>query len=74
MENPGPIGWKARNMDNLKIDIKGDVMTITVPNLKAAGRVSSTGKTKLIASTGGYVATDHASGAKVMVNITIPNT
>lgn len=57
-------------MDNCKIDIKGDVMTITVPNLKAAGKPSKTGKTKLIATTNGFVA---AGDVKVMLNVTIPN-
>jgi hypothetical protein len=62
-----------KNMENLKLEVKGDGLLITVPNLKAAGKPSSTGKTKLVASTGGYVTLDHPSGAKVMVNVTIPN-
>ncbi len=59
-------------MDNIEVKVQGDKLMITVPNLKAAGRPSSTGKTMVIATTNGFMAVDHASGAKVMVNVTIP--
>jgi hypothetical protein len=59
-------------MENCKFEVKGDTLTITVPNLKAAGKKSASGKTKLIAGTGGFVAVDHASGAKVSLNVTVP--
>jgi hypothetical protein len=50
----------------------GDKLVITIQNMKAAGKDSKTGKTKLIAGTGGYVAVDHPSGAKLMVNVIVP--
>lgn len=59
-------------MDNLTVKVDGDKLVLTVPNLKAAGKDSKTGKTKLIAGTGGYVTIDHPSGAKVMVNVIVP--
>jgi hypothetical protein len=60
-------------MDNVKYEVKGDTLTITVPNLKAAGKVSQSGKTKLVAGTGGFVNVDHPSGAKFSLNVTVPN-
>lgn len=59
-------------MENLNVKVDGDKLTLTVPNLKASGKDSKTGKTKLIAGTGGYIALDHPSGAKVMVNVIVP--
>jgi hypothetical protein len=59
-------------MDNLKIEVKGDGLFITVPNLKVKGKASKTGKTNIVAGTGGFVTVDHPSGAKVSVNVTVP--
>ncbi len=41
-------------MDNIKTDIKGNILTITV-DLSKTGKTSSTGKNRLIATTGGNV-------------------
>jgi hypothetical protein len=60
-------------MENLKIEVKGDGLLITVPNLKAKGKISKSGKTKIVAGTGGFIAVDHPSGAKVSVNVTVPS-
>lgn len=58
-------------MNNVQMEVKGDKLIMTV-DLKGDGVVSKSGKTKLIAGTGGFVAVSHASGAKVSVNVTIP--
>lgn len=55
-------------MDNVKFDIKGDVLTITIDLSKRFGR-SASGKTIKIASTNGNQATGHKSGAIVGLNV-----
>lgn len=60
-------------MDNCTFKIEGNKLTITVPNLKAEGRPSSSGKRKIVAGTNGFVAIDHESGAQVSLNVTVPN-
>lgn len=61
-------------MDNLEMKVTGDKLVITIA-LTGAGVPSSTGKTKLIASTRGAVAIEYAKrpGIKVAVNVTVPN-
>lgn len=61
-------------MKNCTIKVNGDKLVIEVPNLKADGRESASKKTKIIAETGGFVLIDHPSGAKVSLNVTVPNT
>ena len=56
--------------------VTGDVLTITVDISKAAvdsARPSSTGKTKLVASTHGAVAiaAPHGDGMKLSLNLTV---
>ena len=53
--------------------VTGDKLVITI-DLTGAGVPSSTGKTKLIASTRGAVPVDYAKrpGIKVAVNVTVP--
>ena len=60
-------------MDNVEFKVVGDKLTITV-DLKAPGVPSSSGKTKLIASTRGPVPIDHKRQVKVAVNVTVPPT
>jgi hypothetical protein len=65
MENP---------LNNLDLKVTGDKLVITI-DLTGVGVPSSTGKTKLIASTRGAVAIEYAKrpGVKVAVNVTVPN-
>lgn len=60
-------------MQNIMMKVDGDKLVITV-DLKAKALPSSTGKTKLVASTRGAaaVAYDGLPGLKVAVNVTIP--
>jgi hypothetical protein len=60
-------------LDNLEMKVAGDKLVITI-DLTGAGVPSSTGKTKLIASTRGAVPVDYANrpGIKVAVNVTVP--
>lgn len=58
-------------MNNVEMEVKGNKLIMTV-DLSAKGAVSKTGKTMIIAGTGGFVAVNHATGAKVSVNVTIP--
>lgn len=57
--------------NNCKMEVKGDTLTITI-DLKAKGAVSKSGKTMIIAGTGGFMPTGHANGSKVSVNVTVP--
>ena len=60
-------------MENITIKVDGDKLVVTIPNLKAEGELSSTGKTKLIASTHGAVEIDHPRrGLKLALNVTVP--
>jgi hypothetical protein len=59
-------------MDNVTCAVKGDLLTITV-DLKKAGKKSKTGKTLLVATTNGAVPVEHSSGAKVSINVMVPN-
>lgn len=58
-------------MNNVVMKIEGDKLVMTV-DLKAKGAVSKSGKTMIIAGTGGFVPTGHANGSKVSVNVTVP--
>lgn len=55
---------------NVAIEVKGDVMTITV-NLKAPGTPSASGKTDVIATTSGNQAVDGTS-VKIGLNVYTP--
>lgn len=57
--------------NNVKMEVKGDKLMIEI-DLKAKGSASKSGKTNIIAGTGGFVATGHANGSKVSVNVTTP--
>ena len=61
-------------MDNVTMTVTGDKLVITV-DLKAPGIPSTTGKTKLVASTHGAVPLDYAkrAGLKVALNVMAPN-
>lgn len=60
-------------MDNVEMSVSGNKLTIVV-DLSKPGTVSSTGKTKLLASTRGAqpVAYDKIAGIKASLNVTIP--
>ena len=57
-------------MDNVKIDVKGDQLIVTV-DLTATGTRSASGKTMLVASTRGSVQIPHAkrSGLTLALNV-----
>jgi len=61
-------------MDNVKISVKGNTLTLTV-DLSHPGTPSSTGKTVLLASTRGAATIKHPrlAGLKAALNVTIPN-
>ncbi|MCG5238405.1 hypothetical protein ACIU1J_32160 [Azospirillum doebereinerae] len=61
-------------MDNVKISIKGNTLTLTV-DLSQPGAPSSTGKTLLLASTRGAATIAHPrlAGLKAALNVTVPN-
>jgi hypothetical protein len=58
-------------MNNVAMEVKGDKLIMTV-DLSKAGAISKSGKTTIIAGTGGFVPTGHANGSKVSVNVTVP--
>lgn len=53
---------------NVEVQIKGDILTITV-NLKERLGKSASGKTTKIASTNGNIPLNHESGAIMGLNI-----
>ncbi len=62
-----------RMMENITYVVEGDKLVITIPDLKAKGKPSSTGKTMLIASSQGAVPIEHKrSGIKFALNVTVP--
>lgn len=58
-------------MENVEMKVAGDKLTITI-DLAAAGKLSSTGKTMLIATTGGAQPVSHSRGPKVAINVMVP--
>jgi hypothetical protein len=59
-------------MENIDMKVTSDKLLITV-DLKAPGKLSSTGKTKLIASTRGAISVEYKNrGVKAAVNVTVP--
>ena len=62
----GPVGGTI--MQNVKFDIKGDTLTITV-DLKQRQGKSASGKTTVIATTQGNTSLNHPSGAVVGLNV-----
>jgi hypothetical protein len=60
-------------MDNIEIKVEGNWVIVSF-DVTPEGELSSTGKTKLIASTRGSVAVDHPArrGLKVSLNATVP--
>ena len=58
-------------MNNVIMKVDGDKLHIVI-DLKAKGAVSKSGKTMIIAGTGGFVSTGHANGSKISVNVTVP--
>ncbi len=67
----------AANHVGFTMEMEGDVLIIRVPLDKkalAAAQPSSTGKTKLIASSHGPIAVGpESAGIKFALNVTIPN-
>jgi hypothetical protein len=61
-------------MENVEIKVDGNKLVITVLDVTASGKPSSTGKTRLIASTGGAFPVDHpkVKGIKVALNVMVP--
>jgi hypothetical protein len=60
------FGKKGKSMQNVKMTVKGDILTIEVNLTKDLGP-SSTGKTRIVASTEGPVT---VSGSEIKVNMT----
>jgi len=62
-------------MENIEIKLTGNRLVITIPDVTQPGSVSSTGKTKLIASTRGAQLVEHPTvkGLRVAVNLTVPS-
>lgn len=59
----------------LEIKVDGNRLIISVdvsPEAVARARVSSTGKSKLVASTGGFTAIRELPGMKLAINVTAP--
>jgi hypothetical protein len=60
-------------MDNITVKVDGKSLVITIPNIDADGPLSSSGKTKLIASTRGAIPVEYKrSGLKLALNLTVP--
>jgi len=57
--------------NNVETTVSGDTLIIKV-NLKAPATDSKSGKTKLLASTGGFIDVPGSPGTKVSLNITVP--
>ena len=55
-------------MQNVKIEVKGDIMTIEVDLSKTFGR-SASGKSETIASTKGNISVPSPHGAKMGLNV-----
>lgn len=59
----------------MEIKIENDKLIITVDVSKeaiAAARISSAGKSKLVASTGGFIPINDSGGIKAGLNVTAP--
>jgi hypothetical protein len=61
-------------MENIEVKVDGNKLVITVLDVTSPGKPSSTGKTRLIASTGGSLPVDHPKikGLKVALNVMVP--
>ena len=61
-------------MDNIDVKVDGNKVVITVLDVTARGKESSTGKTRIIAGTGGALPVDHpkVKGIRVALNVTVP--
>jgi hypothetical protein len=61
-------------MGNIQTKVEGSKLIVTI-DLTNAGKLSSTGKTKLIATTGGAISIDCGKvreGVKLAVNVMVP--
>lgn len=61
--------------NSLEIKVDGNRLIISVdvsPEAVARARVSSTGKSKLVASTGGFTTIRELPGMKLAINVTAP--
>ena len=60
-------------MENISMKVEGDKLIVTI-DLKPAGVVSGSGKTRLVATTRGAVAIDYAKrpGLKLALNVMAP--
>ena len=61
-------------MGNIDVKVDGNKLVITVLDVTAEGRPSSTGKTRIIASSQGPLLVDHpaAPGLKINLNVMAP--
>ena len=61
-------------MENVEMTLTGKKLAITVADVTLPGELSSTRKTRLVASTRGAVPVDHPSvkGLKLALNLTVP--
>ena len=61
-------------MGNIDVKVDGNKLVITVLDVTAEGRPSSTGKTRIIASTQGPLLVEHpkVAGLKININVMVP--
>jgi hypothetical protein len=61
-------------MENMEVKVDGNKLVITILDVTNPGKPSSTGKTRLIANTGGSLPVDHPKikGLKVALNVMVP--
>jgi hypothetical protein len=61
-------------VENMEVKVDGNKLVITILDVTNPGKPSSTGKTRLIASTGGALPVDHPKikGLKVALNVMVP--
>ena len=61
-------------MDNIDVKVDGNKLVITVLDVTARGKESSTKKRRIIAGTGGALAIDHpkVKGITIALNVMVP--
>lgn len=72
MDKVTTVYWGTK-VDNITFKVEGKKLIITVEDLDAAGTLSSSGKTKLIASSRGAWPVEYKRpGLKIALNVTVP--
>jgi hypothetical protein len=62
------LTWSKLPMDNVKLETKNNILTITIDLTRSSGR-SKSGKTEVIATTRGNQPVPGAEGVKIGLNI-----